>query len=33
VSKFPLINAIDANCATVDAFIAAHPSKQPDFQV
>jgi maleylpyruvate isomerase len=33
VSKYPLINAIDASCATVDAFIAAHPSKQPDFQV
>jgi maleylacetoacetate isomerase len=32
VSKYPLIEAIDANCAASEAFAAAHPAKQPDFQ-
>jgi maleylpyruvate isomerase len=32
VSKYPLIEAIDAHCAHNDAFAAAHPAKQPDFQ-
>jgi maleylpyruvate isomerase len=33
VSKYPLIEAIDAHCGAVAAFADAHPSKQPDFQV
>jgi maleylacetoacetate isomerase len=32
VTKFPLIEAIDAHCAKLDAFAMAHPSKQLDFQ-
>lgn len=32
VSKFPLIEAIDSHCAGHEAFVAAHPAKQPDFQ-
>lgn len=33
VAAYPLIQAIDANCAELPAFQAAHPAKQPDFQV
>ncbi len=33
VSKYPLIDAIDSYCAKNDAFDAAHPAKQPDFQL
>jgi maleylpyruvate isomerase len=33
VSKYPLIEAIDANCNALPEFQAAHPAKQPDFQV
>jgi maleylpyruvate isomerase len=32
VSKYPLIDAIDANCNALPEFQAAHPAKQPDFQ-
>jgi maleylpyruvate isomerase len=32
VSKYPLIQAIDARCNERPEFWAAHPSKQPDFQ-
>jgi maleylacetoacetate isomerase len=32
VSKYPLIEVIDAYCAKNEAFAAAHPAKQPDFQ-
>jgi maleylacetoacetate isomerase len=32
VSKYPLIEAIDAHCSTHDAFKAAHPTQQPDFE-
>jgi maleylpyruvate isomerase len=32
VSKYPLIEAIDARCNEMPEFQAAHPSKQPDFQ-
>jgi maleylacetoacetate isomerase len=32
VSKYPLIEAIDAYCAKHDAFVAAHPTQQPDYQ-
>ena len=30
LSPYPLIEAIDANCARLPAFQAAHPSQQPD---
>ncbi|TAG77391.1 MAG: maleylacetoacetate isomerase [Betaproteobacteria bacterium] len=32
VSKYPLIEGIDAHCSANEAFAAAHPGKQPDFQ-
>jgi maleylacetoacetate isomerase len=32
VSKYPLIDAIDAHCNQLREFQAAHPAKQPDFQ-
>ncbi len=31
MTKYPRINAIDALCNTLPAFISAHPKNQPDF--
>lgn len=30
VARFPLLSAIDARCAELAAFVAAHPDRQPD---
>jgi glutathione S-transferase len=30
ISNYPTLARIDAACAELPAFIAAHPSKQPD---